>query len=255
MRRAATALALVILAAFGVGAGVRAQPLVTDLSKRLIAITSNFKGTDLLLFGAVPAEARAGAEGAGADIVVVIRGPKENLVVRRKDRVGGIWINRAAVTFRDVPGYYAVLSNRRLSEIAPPGILARHSIGLENLKLAPAEPSDDWMVFRDALIRKKRQNDLYAQREGAVTFLSGTLFRTDVRFPANVPDGDYRAEVYLFRDGEIESAHSSPLFIDKIGLERRIYGLAHRRPVIYGLIAIALAVIAGWLAAVTFRRS
>jgi len=247
-------LAALTLFWLGMAPAVCAQPLVTDLSKRLIAITSNFKGTDLLLFGAIQTQGEARLDHSGADIVVVIRGPNENLVVRRKARVGGIWINRAAVTFRGVPGYYAVLSNRKLSEIAPPSILERHRIGLDNLKLAPMVAGDDRDLFRDALIRKKRQNDLYAQREGAVTFLSGTLFRTDVRFPANVPDGDYRAEVYLFRNGEIESAHSSPLFIDKTGLERRIYSLAHRRPALYGLMAVVIAVIAGWLAAVTFRR-
>jgi hypothetical protein len=62
-----------------------AQPLVADLSSHLITITSSYTGTDLLLFGAVE---------QGGDVIVVVHGPTEPLVVRRKERVAGVWVNR-----------------------------------------------------------------------------------------------------------------------------------------------------------------
>ena len=43
--------------------------------------------------------------------------PEKNIIVRRKDRVAGIWINTDAVEFSRVPSFYALASNRPVEEI------------------------------------------------------------------------------------------------------------------------------------------
>ena len=58
--------------------------LIADMSDHLIAITTGFTGADVLLFGAVDED---------SSIVVTIRGPEQNILVRRKSRVAGVWIN------------------------------------------------------------------------------------------------------------------------------------------------------------------
>ena len=101
-RAALLALCLAALCALGPGrAG--AQELVADLSDHLIAIDSEFTGTDLLVFGAI--------EGEG-DIVVLVRGPRSSVVVREKARVFGIWLNASSVTFDNVPSFYALATSR-----------------------------------------------------------------------------------------------------------------------------------------------
>ena len=251
------ALIALIALALALARPAPAAELVTDLSQHLIAITSSFQGTNLLLFGSVQESPAANlvAEGT-ADIVVVVRGPVQPAVVRQKSRVAGIWVNRDSLTFDSVPGYYAVLSNRPLDEIASASVLGRNRIGLQHLdfRLRGGAQREDAGDFRDAIIRARIRANLFVQDEGAVAFLGGTLFRTDVYFPANVPVGNYSAEIFLLRDGRMISAQTSPLFIDKSGIERRIYQLAHTRPAIYGALAVIMAVLAGWLAAVVFRR-
>ncbi|MGB1026463.1 MAG: TIGR02186 family protein, partial [Rhodospirillaceae bacterium] len=107
------------------------QPLVADLSDHLIAITTAFTGTDVLLFGAT--------DGPG-DVVMVVRGPITSKVVRRKDRIGGlVWANHDSVTFEEIPSFYRVASSRPLDEFAPEIVLQRHQIGLENLTLPLAD--------------------------------------------------------------------------------------------------------------------
>ena len=69
-----------------------------------------------------------------------------------------------------------------------------------------------------------------------------------------VARGQYNAEVYLFRNGTVEAAQSSPLFIDQIGMERRVFNLAHQWPLFYGLAAVLMAAFLGWLSSVLFRR-
>ena len=50
------------------------------------------------------------------------------------------------------------------------------------------------------------------------------------------------------------SAQSTPLFIDQTGLERRLYNFAHDQPFGYGLAAVVMALIMGWISSLLFRR-
>ncbi len=242
---------LVALFALGFVASARAQdvPLVADLSNHLVAITTGFTGTDVLLFGAT--------NGPG-DIVVVVRGPTKQEIVRRKGRFGPIWANADNVTFRDVPTYYRVASSRPLSEFAPETLLASRQIGIDSIRIGGAEetvPAAEMADFRKALVRLKTDDDLYDQGVGDITLMSNRLFRTALHFPANVPTGTYMVEVYLFRDGQITSGEIVPLTISKIGIGADIFDFAHGRfAFLYGLLTIILAGGAGWVAGAVFRR-
>jgi uncharacterized protein (TIGR02186 family) len=223
-------------------------PLATDLSAHLIAITSSFTGTDLLLFGSV--------EEPG-DIVVVVRGPAGPTVVRRKSRVGGIWLNTDSLEFENVPGYYAIAATRPIEEIASPGLLQRLQIGADNLQFRPRREASKEQLegFREAMIRIKGRESLYQEAADPVTFLGRKLFRTRIGFPSTVPVGTYRAEVYLIRDDRVIAAQATPLFVNKEGVEQAVFDFAHRQPLFYGLAAVAAAVFAGWLAATMFRKA
>ena len=74
-----------------------------------------------------------------------------------------------------------------------------------------------------------------------------------MRFPANVPTGQYTVSAYLFRDGDIITAQTTPLIVSKIGFGAAVFDFATRQPVVYGILAIIVAVTAGWLASAVFR--
>ena len=225
------------------------QPLVADLSSHLIAVTTGFVGQDLLLFGATDG-------GGDADVVVVVRGPSTPLVVRRKDRVGGIWINSDELRFDDLPSFYFVAASRPLADIAEPAVLARQRIGIEHLHFdAQGRVRSDGAEFRAAAIRNLQREGLFGRELGTVTFLGNQLFRSDVHFPSNVPTGSYTVTVYLIRDGVVESAQSTPLSVSKIGIGAWVYDFAYEQSALYGLLAIVLALLAGWLAGTVFRRA
>ena len=255
-RTAAVALAMLAVAwahLWLAGQAGAQEELVTDLSDHLISIESNFTGTDILLFGAV-----GGAREGQRDVVVVVRGPATPVTVRRKARVGGIWVNYDSATLDAVPGYYAVASTRPLSVIAPNAVLERHGLGPANLKPAVIEenvPSGDVTTadFRQAIVRLNRDNGLYREQPSGVVFLGASLFRANIAMPANVPDGDYSAQVYLFRNGELAHAQTSRLFVRKAGFERLVYDFANQQPLFYGIAAVFVAMMAGWLASAVFR--
>jgi hypothetical protein len=61
--------------------------------------------------------------------------------------------------------------------------------------------------------------------------------------------------MYLFRDGRLVTRRTTPLVVRKVGLESQIYEFAHERAPLYGLVAIIVALMAGWLAGAVFRRT
>ncbi len=226
-----------------------AEELVVDLSRSVVAITAGFVGSELLLFGAT--------DGKG-DLVVVVRGPLRDESVRRKERVAGVWVNRDEVVFTGVPAFYAVASNRPMEEFLPAEVAANNRIGLANLLLLPHGKQryvEDYDAFREALIRNKQRQGLYSRQAGNVIFLSSRLFRTQIRFPANVSVGTYGIDVYLVRDGEIVTVDTTLLNVRKFGFEAGVFDFAHRHAMAYGVLAIFIAAVAGWLASVMFRES
>ena len=239
--------------AVGVAGGTAraAEPLSVDLSRHVVSISAGFAGTDLLLFGAVDLP---------GDIIVVVRGPHQRVVVRKKERVGGIWINTESFAFADVPGYYGVASTRPLADVASPVVLELHGIGVEHLRFEPAATAAN--VSRDlsgqsfdALSRIKQDQGLYGNEVGEVSFVGERLFRTSVRLPANVPTGTYDVKVFLLRDGGVAGIRTTPLVIEKAGIGAAIFRFAHVNSAAYGFVAVLLALVAGWLAEIAFRRA
>lgn len=259
------ALACLVLAAAAVlpaSGAARAERLTADLSKHRVSLTLGFIGSDVLLFGAT---------GGRGDIVVVVRGPVGTVVVRRKARVAGIWINRERRVFESVPAFYTISSSKPLAQIVSTAVAKRHGIGLENLGIRSAGKSPSAAqtpVFQAALLRIRRRNELYSvpqgrgacsdkslvDEPGSVRFLGKRLFRTTVCFPSNVPVGTYLVQVFLIRDGQVVSAQTTPLFVNRTGIGAAVFDFAHRWPALYGLIAVALAVMAGLAAGQIFRR-
>lgn len=225
-----------------------ASDLVASLSNHLVAITTGFTGANVLLFGAT--------DGQG-DVVVVVRGPVGSEVVRRRGRVLGLWINEKEVAFGGVPGFYAVASSQPLPDIMPPAEAGLHEIGIDNVPMLPTKPGTAAEIaeFRAALIRNRRTAGLYVADPGDVRFLGNRLFRTDVWIPANAPIGSYTVSFFLIRDGEVVSAESTPLLVSKVGIEARIFDFAYRYAFAYGVLAVIVAAVAGWLANVVYRRA
>ena len=230
-------------------APARASTLVADLSQHLVAITTGFAGTDVLLFGAT--------EGEG-EVVVIVRGPDRPVIMHRKSRVLGVWVNTAKMTFERAPSFYAIASSRPLAEIAQETVLARQQMGLDRLRLElpRAKASENVAAaWRAGLIRNHESVGLYRAEVGRVVFLGNRLFRARIHLPANVPTGTYQVEVFLLQDGRVVSAQTTPLNVSKIGAEAEIYDFAHQSAPLYGLIAILVALMAGWAAHLAFRKA
>lgn len=234
---------------------VRAEPrVIADISERRVDIAYRFAGADLLLFGAglgLPQNART-------DVVVVVRGPNKPLIVRRKSRVLGLWINTAATDFRTAPTFYALSSNRELEAITSPEWRAIYELGIESLHFSPvtsgAQSSVETGAFRDGFIALRRKLALFSEDYHGVEVIENSLFRCRLRLPPRVPVGDYVIEIYVFADQKLLARQVIPFVVNRSGFERRLFNFAHRQRLLYGLAAVAFALMLGWLAAMIASR-
>ena len=227
------------------------------VSTNEIAITSDFSGADLTVFGALD-NIDSFLQAVGQyDLVVTLEGPKTDAILRKKERVAGIWINRQSMTFDSVPESYSLASTRVIDMITTPLQLGNVSIGISDIRLAPNNyigSLNDLANFRDAFRRLKQANGLFQSNQGGVRFVSPTLFRATLRLPANVPNGVHIVHAYLFKSGQFVMEKKLPLRVTKTGFEQAITDAAHEQPFFYGVFSVILAVITGWGASLIFRR-
>jgi uncharacterized protein (TIGR02186 family) len=251
--RGAAALVLALAAA----APARSESLVASLSTSRVQITSNYTGASIVVFGAIEKDAQTIARAGSYDIVVTVRGPRAALVVREKEPMGPIWLNRERQPFPDVPLYIAVLSSRRVEEITTNALRNRLKVGLEAIVNAPdftySRGGAD-RPFRAALLRLQKQERLYIESGRGVTFLTSSLFRAPVPIPAIAPPGNYEVDVVLFADSVMLARSQTNFELVKTGFEQEVAAIARDWSLLYGLLVAATALMFGWIASVIFRR-
>ena len=236
------------------------------LTETTVRVNSDFRGDRIVLYGAVfDPQARP------SDIVVIVRGPDEPIRIARKTRLAGVWINSRPVVFQGAPGFYIAASTRPLDDIARFGELRRLEAGVDHLQFnAPAEQTTetrygvrdvvvsrlgaDYLDWKNAVVRLKTSEGLYAVNEHGVRFVDKGLFRAEIALPAEAPIGQYEARILLFQNGRPVSEKDRTLTVEQVGVERALYLWAHQRPWSYGLAAMAFALGAGWAASAAFRR-
>jgi uncharacterized protein (TIGR02186 family) len=251
-RRLTAWLLLALLAGTAAAGGARAQtaqsPLVAELSQDRIGITTGFAGTDIMVFGATDRPLGPGHD----EVLIQVQGPAQALVVRRKVRVLGIWVNGPSARFLGVPGFYAVSGTRPLDEMLPEAQQRDARLGLDNLPLRSSASSDP--SFREALAELKKAAGLWAEDASRIEIAGGRLFHGRIPLPATVAPGEYRVAVLLVRAGRIVARQELPMRVERVGTAASINGLAHQQGVVYGLLCVVLAAAAGWLGSILFRR-
>lgn len=243
------------LAACLAGPGATQETVVTGISTDKIALTANFTGSEVLVFGAIRRDAPIPVGAAPLDVVITLSGPPRTIIVRRKERRFGIWVNTEGVRVREAPSYYAVASTRPLGDILTETERLRHGIGLDQaVRRVGAHPTlQDTSDFTAAMVRLRQAEGLYAQLDRGVSLAEQTLFQARFALPTNLVEGAYAAQFYLVRDDMVISEGATEIVVQKAGIERWLFNLSRERPLAYGLLAVAVALAAGWLAATVFH--
>jgi len=231
-------------------APLSAEKIVLGLSQDEVAITATYEGSEILIYGAVSRVAPAPEGNTG--IIIAVSGPLEPVTVRRKERKFGIWVNSDAVEVDAAPSFYAVATSAPFTEVLTDVEDLRHKISIPRAIRAVGTGVSDSENFTEALIRVRENAGLYQVLDNTVSFEQGTLFGTSIALPANLTEGMYSTRIFLTRDGAVVDEYVTQIPVNKVGIERWLYELAHQQAFIYGLMSLAIAIAAGWGASAAF---
>jgi uncharacterized protein (TIGR02186 family) len=227
-----------------------ARPLIVDSFPRKINIDHNFSGINILVYG---------ARNDAGNVVIVVRGPKDDFILRKKGKIAGIWTNIANIELEDFYSFYAIASMRPLEDINNDSLLKKLEIGQNSISLITDDDEDlspnQEREYKDAAISMMQLNNLYTSDDYRISFWGETLFRTFIEFPKNIIKGVYNIDIYIFSDGVLHGFQTMPIIVEKVGFEAFMHGFAKERPLIYGLICVFIALSLGWVTATIFNRT
>lgn len=229
--------------------GARDPILVPEVSQHEIQVRQGFKGAELLLFGAIltPEGQRAGQD---YDIVVVLKGPTQSIVLREKQRIAGIWVNAVSTEFRSAPSFFAVASSRPIDQLVDDKTAAIYELGLDWLQLSPVgtyEPKEQ-ARFSAGLVDLMRRGGLYQDDPRGVKVSEQVLYQARIALPSSVQTGTYTAETFAITQGRVVASALSRVEVKKTGFERATAQFADQYAFLYGLLAVAISVAMGFLA-------
>ncbi len=216
-----------------------------EISPAKIGISSFYHGEGITFSGVIPADCVP---------VLVVLGERKEHSLKRKGRVGPLWMNVGNVTVKDAPEmYYLLTSAENLDVLASTDILAEHGIGYDSLRqLVTIEQndSDNNNIFQE-FIKLKEKMGLYRVSVGAVELKrereNMMRFRATAPIPAQVPPGTYEVHVHCFAARQFISNSAGTFVVEKVGLTRWLSALAFTHAALYGILSILIAVAAGLL--------
>lgn len=223
-----------------------ANPIISGISTNEIDIDTKFQGAKILLFG---------AKGDAGNIIIAVRGPKKTFLVTKKEKLLGIWYNGERLKFKDSYSFYSLFSTFN-DQDQTDELLNDLELGKSNLnfRVSGEVTEEKKNEFQLQLIDRLEKNKLYSSGTNKIDFLDETLFKVMLNFPKNIARGVYTVEIYLINEGTLLSFQSIPIYVNQVGFSARILDFAYQESFLYGLLAVAIALVVGWLANYLFVR-
>jgi uncharacterized protein (TIGR02186 family) len=232
------------------------QKVVTAASKNLIEIGLSYRGDQVHFFGVNPAP--------GTDLIIKLTAEKEEQIkLSVKGKVGPFWMTVKQYEVSGAPFMYKIHASKPISEIVSPAVAQELEIGYpairHKMKLhlirGEAAPDDADKVFKGLLKIKERAN-LYniVEDPARLQVAEGKLFKHYFRFPAAATEGLYQVESFCFKKGDLVGYGKDVIEIKKVGLEHWLTYTSQNKPLFFGILAVVIAMGAGLLVGVIFRK-
>lgn len=226
----------------------RPAVFMLNLADDHVAITTGFNGTQVKVFGTKVSKE--------IDPIIVLEGPRRDVVMRRKKRILGIWLNLEAMTFKETPALYKIAAGTGVLDNLGEETRFKEELGAAYLRLTPKKKKlrDDYVHFRRALLALKNEKGLYSKEIGRIENISDGFYKTGFTLPANLPRGEYIVRGYAVVDDVIIDQQSLKFRVHQDGVASDILEYAEEKPALYGIIGVLIAIIVGWGATQVLRR-
>lgn len=232
-----------------------------------VAISATFSGEEVFLYGHAP-------EGT-QQVVAVLEGPPAGHVrLMKKGRVALFWLGVRQYSLGGVPGLYLVnlscpicqglarcrhaddhdilapLAARLGYPLGPPSISRRGELECLSGPLETGEAERAFQGYWDL----QSGRGLFHVAPNAIRLNPQGAYYHRFMLPSQAPDGRYTVTTTFLGESGPIGRDVSNLFVRKSGVVAWMTRLAERHAAVYGAFSIVIAVAAGWLAGVLFRR-
>ncbi len=243
------ALAVVLATIVCPNASAEAAPPVTlKLSPETIKMGAFYDGARLRMEGTAP---------SGSKVMIVLRGVSKDEVFNKKDRVGPIWINVDKVHVTGPPSLFLRFSSEDVHTFLDRQTIEAYALdelSIRNRMHIRTEHGvrdpEALKVIGDQYLDLKKKEGSYrriADRVHVAEIGNGEArFTLEIGWPKLATPGSYQVEVYACRDDRIIGQSGAALQLVEVGFPAFMANAAREHPYGYGILAVILAVIAGF---------
>jgi hypothetical protein len=198
----------------------------------------------------------SGEVSQGQDVIVEIAGPAADQEFDIKGRVGPFWMTRGKADLNGAPTMYALLLSADQGSLQKAVSLG---LGLKNLgervSIHAGERSSDELF--NMFLELKKDEGLYVEKEGAITYAPAEngvrRFTAVYHFPRSTAAGNYTIKATSVADGAKVTELSRSFQVNEVGFTRLVDDLATSRRLVYGILAVVIALFTGAVMGVLFK--
>lgn len=227
--------------------------LTTEVTPRNIPIKLFYHGAKLSI---------KGESDANVDLIVKISSEPVDAHMKFKGKAAGLfWMKMGDISFEHVPAVYLLATSRDIDSMLQKDMRIKEGIGFDAIKAstefessAPDMDPDHWI---EEFVKFKKAEKLYKIQEKTITRSNGTNgseYRLDIDWPYQAGPGTYNIEVMAVRNGKVVDRTETNFTVARSGIVAKLSNLAFNHAAVYGIIAIVVAMAAGFAVGALFKK-
>jgi uncharacterized protein (TIGR02186 family) len=251
-RSVSTIFLAVFLAWICQGVAAAQGPLAVIVSPSNIAIGTTYNGGDVSVSGTLPKD---------AEVLIRVRGKRGGEHFKKKGKAFNfLWMNMGTVEMNNVPSLMLLAPSDELVWLMThkPETWQQMGLGFEALKreLEITPDGQDRQMLVDEFLKLKKHDGVYGIQPRTIHYEEkGTAkaFHANVHLPSALLPGVYTLETFAIRDGQVLARDEQPIEAKMIGMPAFLSDLAYGHGLLYGVLAVLVAIGAGLLIGYLFK--
>ena len=227
-------------------------PISVHVNPERIAMGTTYNGVDVFVSGNMPQD---------TEILIRVVGKEKSEHFKKKGKaLGVLWMNLATIAIDHAPAMLLLAPSDTIDKmrIEQPAAWQKLNLGFNALKrqIAIEPATEDKDVIFDEFLKLKQHEGLYGIQENAVRYTAQgaeSAFTATLHFPADLPQGKYEIQTYVIKDGRIIGQASSRIEAKMVGVPMFLSSLAFQHGLLYGILAVLVAIMAGLFTGYLFR--
>lgn len=212
-----------------------------------------FNGTSISFQAEIPSDSQAIVE-------VIGQTTEEHLM--KKGRRGGLWMNVGEVHVKGAPVIYiAASTDAQLLQNPPKNVPWGYNFIASKIELSGQVSQEERDKLLSHFFKLKEEEGIYRLMPGLLQSSKnnpsskGIRIAAEIPIPSSLKPGSYQVCLTTIANNEEPKKQCQELKAVMVGFPALIAYLAYQRSILYGVIAVIIAIITGFIMGYVFRKS